>query len=126
MNKKKRLFLIPRKDKRGNIMLGLIVFIMALGVMIAFISPINSFLDLAQQSDAMNCKGFIYNGDSSHVLSFNNTLHGGASGSPIACLTVKLYLPYLLLVFLIGGMSAVLGNKAESMFGFGGGSDQPY
>jgi len=120
--------MIKRKkwDRKGNIMLGLIIFIMALGVMVAFISPINSFLDLAQQSDGLNCKGFIFDGSSTHTLSFNDTKHGGASGDPISCLALKLYLPYLLLIFLIGGMSAVLGGKAEQMFGFGGGSDQPY
>jgi len=117
---------MPYMNKRGNIMLSLIIFIMALGVMIAFISPITSLLDIAQQSDGMNCKGFIYDGDSSHALSYNETKHGNQSGSAIGCLAVKLYLPYLLLIFLIGGMSAVLGNKAESMFGFGGGSDSPY
>ena len=107
-------------NKRGNIMLSLIIFIMALGVMIAFISPITELLDIAQQSDNLNCKGFIYDGDSTNTLSFNSTKHGGASGSPIACLSIKLYLPYLLLVFLIGGMSAVLGGRAERMLGIGG------
>jgi len=110
-------------NNKGNIMLSLLFFIMGLGVMIAFISPINSFLDLAQQSDALNCKGFIYNGNANDVLSFNSTLDGGNSGSPIACLTLKLYLPYLLLVFLIGGLALVLGGKGEQLFFGGGGGD---
>lgn len=104
-------------NNKGNIMLSLLYFIMALGVMVAFISPINSFLDIAQQSDNLNCKGFIYNGDSTHALSFNDTLDGNQSGSPLACLSLKLYLPYILLVFLIGGIMAVLSNKAGEMFG---------
>jgi len=99
---------------------------MALGVMIAFISPINEFLDIAQQSDGLNCRGYIYNGDSTHTLSFNETLHGNASGSPLACLALKLYLPYILLVFLIGGLSAVLGGRAGEIFGLGGSRESPY
>ena len=102
-------------NKKGNIMINLLFFIMGLGVMIAFISPINSFLDLAQQSDGLNCKGFIYDSNVSHTLSFDNQSNGGASGSPIACLALKLYLPYILLVFLIGGVAAVLGNKTQQL-----------
>ena len=104
-------------NKRGNIMLNLLFFIMALGVMVAFISPINEFLDMAQQSDNLNCRGFIYAGDTAHDLSFNSTNDGGASGSPVGCLALKLYLPYILLVFLIGGLSAVMVNKASGAFG---------
>ena len=102
-------------NKRGNVMINLLFFIMGLGVLIAFISPINEFLDMAQQSDNLNCKGFIYDSNASHTLSFNNASHGGASGSPIACLALKLYLPYILLVFLIGGVAAVLGGKSEQL-----------
>ena len=102
-------------NNRGNIMLNLLFFIMALGVVIAFISPINSFLDLANNSDNLNCKGYIYEGNVSHPLSFNNLSNGGASGSPIACIALKLYLPYVLLVFLIGGIAAVLTSRSEQL-----------
>ena len=103
-------------NKQGNIMLNLIFFIMGLGVLVIFISPMNSFLDLAQQSDSLNCKGFIYDGSENHTLSFNSTLDGGASGSPLACLSLKLYLPYILLVFLVGGVASVLAGRAENLF----------
>lgn len=103
-------------NKKGNIMLNLLFFIMGLGVIIAFISPINEFLDMAQWSSNLNCKGYIYDGNESNPLSFNSTLDGGASGSPIACISLKLYLPYILLVFLIGGISTVLAGGAEKFF----------
>ena len=93
------------------------IFIMALGVMIAFISPLNEFLEMAQQSDAMNCKGYVYNGDTTHTLSYNATLNNGNSGSPIGCLALKLYLPYILLTFLIGGLGLVLANRGGELFG---------
>lgn len=107
-------------NNKGNVILGLLFFLMALGVMVVFISPINEFLDLAQQSDSLNCKGYLYDGqnESQNSLAFNSTKHGGASGSPLACLSIKLYLPYLLLVFLIAGVSAVLSGKAGDWFGF--------
>lgn len=106
-------------NNKGNIMLSLLFFILALGVMTVFISPISDFLDIQQQSDNLNCKGYIYNGDSNHKLSFNDTLHDNASGSPLACLAIKLYLPYILLVFLIGGLASVLGGRGAELIGFG-------
>ena len=112
------------KNKKANIMISLLFFIMGLGVLIAFLNPINSFLDLAMQSDSLNCKGFIYNGNVNRTLSFNSSLDGGASGSPIACLTLKLYLPYILLIFLIGGIATVLSGRTEGMFfGISGGDE---
>lgn len=106
-------------NKKGNIMISLMIFIMALGVMIAFISPINDFIDIAQQSDNLNCKGFVYDSNVSNPLSFDNQSNNGQSGSPIACLALKLYLPYILLVFLIGGLAGVLGGKTDQYFDIG-------
>jgi hypothetical protein len=97
--------------------------VLGLGVLISFISPINSFLNMAQTSDNLNCYGYVYNGDVNSTWSFNSTLNNGASGSPLACLALKLYLPYILLIFLIGGISAVLSNRSENLF-FGTGDQQ--
>jgi len=113
-------------NNKGNIMISLLFFIMGLGVLVAFISPINEFLNLAQNSENLNCKGYIYDGSSTNTLSFNETLNNNASGSPMGCLALKLYLPYLLLVFLIGGLTSVLGGRAGDMFGVGGSSESPY
>ena len=113
-------------NNKGNIMLSMLFFIMALGVMIAFISPISQLLDIAQQSDSLNCKGFIFDGDRTNTLSFNETLNGNNSGSPLACLALKLYLPYILLVFLIGGIASVLGGRGAQIFGLGSGSESTF
>lgn len=112
-------------NKKGNIMLNLLFFIMGLGVLIAFIGPINEFLNIAQQSDNLNCKGFIYDGNENSSYSYNGSLNANQSGSPIGCLALKLYLPYILLVFLIGGLAGVLGGKADQFFG-GAEQQQPY
>jgi hypothetical protein len=112
-------------NNKGNIMISLLLFVMSLGIVIAFISPINSFLNLAQSSDALNCQGYIANGNVNDTLSFNSTLNGGSSGSPIGCLALKLYLPYILLIFLIGGIAAVLSGKSDQS-GFGMEQEQTY
>jgi len=111
-------------NKKANVMLSLLFFLMALGVLVVFISPMNEFIDLMQRSDSLNCKGFIFSGDSNHTLSFNSTSHGGASGSPLSCLSLKLYLPYILLTFLIAGIASVLSGKSGDWLGMGGGSEE--
>ena len=103
------------KNKHGNVLMNLMFFVLALGVVISFISPINEFLNMAQESSSLNCKGFIYDGQVNHTLSFNKSLNGGASGSPLSCLALKLYLQYILLIFLIGGVASVLSGKAEEL-----------
>jgi len=57
------------KVRGFNVMMNLLFFIMGLGVLIAFISPINSFLDMAQQSSALNCQGYVANGNVNDTLS---------------------------------------------------------
>lgn len=113
-------------NKRGNVMLSLLFFIMALGVLVVFISPMSAFMDIMQQSDSLNCKGFIFNGNVNHSLSYNSTLDGGASGDPLSCLALKLYLPYILLVFLVAGVSSVLSGKAGDWLGMGGGTSEEF
>ena len=99
-----------RKNRKGNIYLNFLLFILALGVVVAFISPINTFLDMAQQSDNLNCRGYIHLGNETNPLSFNDTMDGGESGSPLACIAIRLYLPYILLVFLVGGFFTVMAG----------------
>lgn len=105
-----------KKNKKGNIFLNFLMFILALGVVVAFISPINSFLDMAQQSDSLNCKGYIHAGSASNPLSFNSTKDGGESGSPLSCIAIKLYLPYILLVFLVFGLFAAITGQGKNYF----------
>ena len=102
-------------NNKGNVMINLLFFVLSLGVVIAFISPINSFLDMAMASNNLNCQGYIANGNVNDTLSFNSSLNDGSSGSPVGCLALKLYLPYILLVFLIGGVTAVLSGKSDQL-----------
>lgn len=107
------------KNKKGNILLSLLFFIMALGVLIVFISPINAMINMMQESGNLNCKGYLDDGknETYSSLAFNSTKNGEQSGSPLSCMTLKLYLPYILLIFLIAGISAVMGGKGADWFG---------
>lgn len=106
-------------NTKGNLMLNLLFFLMGLAVLVMFISPIQTFLGIAQQSDNLNCYGYIHQGNPSNPLSFNSTNNGGDSGSPMACLALKLYLPYILLVVLIAGVAGILAERSN-LFGMGG------
>ena len=108
--------MLKKRNKKGNVMISFLLFILALGVVVAFISPINSILDIAQQSDNLNCNGYVHAGSAANALSFNSTMDGGSSGSPIGCIALKLYLPYILLVFLVYGLFAAITGGAKNYF----------
>lgn len=101
-------------DKKGNLIVNLFFFIFAVGMLVTFISPLMTFVNIAQQSDNLNCQGYLYNGDNSSSLSFNSTLNGGQSGSPMGCIAIKWYLPYIIIVFLITGVASVLYNQGSN------------
>lgn len=101
-------------NNRGNLMINLIFFVMGLGVMIIMISPIESFLDIAQGSNFLNCQGFI---DDRAGVYQNYSYNSSKQTENLSCLAINLYLPYLFLVFLIAGVSQVLYNRGTDAFG---------
>lgn len=100
-------------NKKGNLMFNLMFFFMGLAVLFIFINPIGDIMELMEQSDTLNCQGYIYNGDANHTLSYNSSLNTNS----LACISIKLYLPFILLAFLFGGVAVILGNKASDTFG---------
>ena len=95
-------------------MISLLLFIMALGVMIMFIPPLNAFINMAQGSNFLNCNGYIDNTASAvRNLSYNSSMNTNT----MACLSLKLYLPYILLVFLVGGIVKILYDKTTDFVG---------
>lgn len=104
-------------DKHGQmIMMRLVYLVMTIGILTAFVPAINSFLNVMQQSDSLNCKGYIHNGNAADVLSYNSSLNTNS----LACLTFDLYIPYLLLAVLIGGVTWLLSRPGEQQPQFGG------
>ena len=99
-----------KQNKRGQmIMVQLLIFFMAISVMVAMIPAIREMLDIAQQSDGLNCPGYYYNGDSGNILSYNASL----TKNTLACLAIKLYLPYIILVVLIGGVTKLISGRVS-------------
>ena len=97
-----------KKNKSGQVMIiNLLVLVMTIAVLVALASPINAFLNIAKQSDTLNCAGYIHNGDATNALSYNASLNT----QTLACLSLGLYLPYIILVVLVMGVAALGTNR---------------
>lgn len=92
-------------NKRGQVMMiNLLFLLMTVAVMVALIPEFNTLLNMAQQSNSLNCNGYFFNGDPNNTLSYNSTL----PSNTLACLSIDLYLPYIVMAVLIAGVSRVL------------------
>jgi len=97
------------EDNRGQAMLiGILFLFMTISIMIAMIPALKEILNIAKQSDNLNCAGYQHDGDATNVLSYNESL----STETTACLAINLYLPYILLIVLIGGVTKLLYSQA--------------
>ena len=108
-------------NNNGNLMsmpINLLMLFITITFMIALIPGFVEMQDMAQQSDQMNCKGFKYEGSSTHPLAYNDTI---GTKSSIGCMAIKLYLPYIVLGVLIAGVAMIFYGQA-----MGGGQQQQY
>lgn len=99
-----------KEDKRGDIfgmMANLLFLFMMLAVFVAMIPALNSILGIAQQSNNLNCNGYTLNGNPNATLSYNASL----ASDTISCMAIRLYLPYITLAILIGGVSFLLRDR---------------
>lgn len=103
-------------NKGQMIIIQLLFLFMTIAVLVAMIPALNSILNIAQQSDYLNCQGYVFDGNANNTLSYNSSL----ASNTLACLSIRLYLPYIILVVLIGGVSKLLVDRA-----FGGAPQQP-
>lgn len=106
-------------NKKGNLMslpVNLLMLFISVTFLIALIPGFVEMQDMAQQSDQLNCKGFVYNGDAGNVLSYNATI---GTKSSIGCMAIKLYLPYIVLGVLVAGVAMIFYGRATG----GGGGD---
>jgi hypothetical protein len=103
------------EDKRGQmIMINLLFLLMTIAVLVAMIPAMNAMMKIAQQSDGLNCAGYRHNGDANDSLSYNSSYQSNT----LACLAIDLYLPYIVLAVLIGGVSKLIASRTD----FGGGT----
>jgi hypothetical protein len=110
---KKNLFMIKPMNKKGDmahLMIALIMGFMAIAMLTALIPGFVEILDGAQNSEALNCVGYKYNGNAADSLSYNATI---GTKSTIGCLSIKLYLPYLILAVLLGVVMYILYDKGS-------------
>jgi hypothetical protein len=80
---------------------------MVIAVMVALIPALNTMLNNSQQSDGLNCNGYINAGNVNNSLSYNSSL----ATNTLACVAIRLYLPYLILVILVGGVTKLLMGR---------------
>lgn len=124
--KEKSNLQVPRKsvmrplldNKRGQMdflgtTVALLFFFMTIVMMVALVPALKIVLNMAQQSDAMNCPGYYYMGNANHTLSYNATLAAGGDTSSIGCLAIKMYIPYVVLGILIGGVGKIIYGRVQ-------------
>jgi len=95
-----------------HIMINLLFLFLTVVSMIALIPAMSDILDIGHQSDSLNCEGYIHNGDANHSLSYNSSL----GTNTMACLAIKLYLPYILLFVLVGGVASLLNPPRQEQY----------
>lgn len=100
-------------NNRGSLLdmpMNLLVLFIAITFLIALIPGFVDMQDLAQQSDNLNCVGYVHNGDANAALSYNATIQ---TKSTIGCLAIKLYIPYIVLGVLIAGVAMIFYGRAQ-------------
>ena len=103
-----------KMNSRGQVMIiNLLFLIMTIAVMIALIPQLVTLLNMAQQSDYLNCKGYSYEGNSGHTLSYNDSLESNL----LACISIDFYLPYIIMAVLIAGVSRVILGRITTESG---------
>jgi len=90
-----------KKNRKGQyLMMNLLVLVFTIMIMVALIPLLNQILNLAQDNQNLNCAG--YNG--------TNAYNASAPTNTLACLAVQLYLPYIVLVILIGSIARLIAR----------------
>jgi len=104
---------ITKKNKKGSLMslpINLLMLFISVTFLIALIPGFVEMQDMAQQSDQMNCKGYVYDGNPASVYSYNATI---GTKSSIGCMAIKLYLPYIVLGVLIAGVALIFYGRSQ-------------
>ena len=103
-----------KTNSKGQVMIiNLLFLLMTIAVLVALIPELTNLLNLAQQSDYLNCKGYAYSGDPNNSLSYNSSL----TSNTLACISIDLYLPYIVMAVLIAGVSRVILGRISTESG---------
>ena len=106
-------------DSKGNLLqlpMNLLLIFMSVTFFIALIPGFAELINMAQQSDSLNCVGYVYDGIPLHPLSYNATI---GTQSSMGCMAIKLYLPYLVLGVLIASVAYLFmkPGQQDQMYG---------
>jgi hypothetical protein len=105
LNNLKKISRRQNMNQRGQVMMINLLFLFCtVAVLIALLPMFNTMLNMSQQSNSLNCPSYYYNGDVNNTLSHNASL----PTNTLACLSISLYLPYIIMAVLIAGVSRVL------------------
>ena len=88
-------------------MIGMLILVISILLLVTMIPLLSNILNVARQSDHLNCKGFVYNGNSSDPLSYSST----TSTDSISCTAIDLTIPFIVLCVIIGGVAALLAGN---------------
>jgi hypothetical protein len=103
-----------KQNRKGQVMIiNLLFLLMTIAVMVALIPELMMLLNMAQQSDYLNCNGYSYNGNPNSPLSYNASL----KSNTLACISIDLYLPYIVMAVLIAGVSRVILGRITTESG---------
>lgn len=81
-------------NSKGNIMIGMFFAVFALMLFIAILSPMNTMINIAKQSNNLNCAGYI---DIDATASMNYSYNASVPSNELACVILNLYIPYIAL-----------------------------
>lgn len=116
-----------RQSKRGlwkskggfiNLIVGIVMGFMVVTMLVTLLPGFTEMIDVAQGSNYLNCVGYVDNRDDGGNYTYNTTI---GTKSTIACLGMKLFLPYIVLGVLIALIVKILYDR-----GMGGQSQNPY
>lgn len=97
------------KGSFGGILIGLLLLVMTLLILVAMLPMFTSTINMARQSDHLNCKSYAYEGNATHPLSYNSSL----STDTISCTAFDLAVPFIVLSIIIGGVAFLLSGRGQ-------------
>lgn len=97
------------KGSLMNLPINLLILFITVTFLIALIPGFVEMQNMSQQSDSLNCKGFSYNGNPNDPLSYNSSL----GTNSIACMAMKLYLPYIVLGVLVASVAMIFYGRSD-------------
>lgn len=92
-----------------DIMVGLLMAFIIVTMLVALIPGFVEMLGIGQNSQGLNCKGYVDNGNANSYLSYNATI---GEKSTVGCLAMKLYIPYLVLAILLAVVGRILYSRS--------------